>query len=537
MSTREKSFWGWGYEDRFPEEAARRALGSQLKPLLGFEPPTLASPPSLGAIRIRPSRLKIPSSLASILRADDEARIRHSYGKAYRDIYRGFSALYPSPPDLVALPKDEAEIVSILDWASDQRLAVRPFGGGTSVVGGVENQDDGNFRGALSLDLSLMNRVLEIDERSHSARIQAGALGPELEAGLAERGLTLRHYPQSFEFSTLGGWIATRAGGHFATLYTHIDDLVEATRMITPRGTLASRRLPGSGAGPSPDRMVLGSEGTLGIITEAWMRVRPRPIYRGNFTAHFGALEQAIEAVRALSQSGLYPSNCRLLDEREAAINFVAQGKLVLIVAFESPDHPLDAKLSRAAELVRDHGGEIVSGPSLREGDPRASSAQGADDDGAGVWKNAFIEAPYLQNILVSLGVVVDTFETAVTWDGFEALHQAVIRDVRAAMKEACGAGFISCRFTHIYPDGPAPYYTFIAPGKKGQELEQWATIKRAASDALLAHGATITHHHAVGRVHKPWYESQAPSLFQEALRASKERFDPAGILNPGILI
>jgi len=283
--------------------------------------------------------------------------------------------------------------------------------------------------------------------------------------------------------------------------------------------------------------MVLGSEGTLGIITEAWMRVRPRPIYRGNFTAHFGALEQAIEAVRALSQSGLYPSNCRLLDEREAAINFVAQGKLVLIVAFESPDHPLDAKLSRAAELVRDHGGEIVSGPSLREGDPRASSAQGADDDGAGVWKNAFIEAPYLQNILVSLGVVVDTFETAVTWDGFEALHQAVIRDVRAAMKEACGAGFISCRFTHIYPDGPAPYYTFIAPGKKGQELEQWATIKRAASDALLAHGATITHHHAVGRVHKPWYESQAPSLFQEALRASKERFDPAGILNPGILI
>lgn len=536
MSSRERSFWGWGYADRFPNEEARRALGTQLKALLGFEPPMLASPPGIESIRLRKSRIHVPETLADFVRADDEARIRHAYGKAYCDLYRGFNGQYPTPPDWVAFPRSESEIVAILDWASDQRVAVRPFGGGTSVVGGVENRDDGDFRGAISLDLSKMNRVLEIDEHSHSARIQAGALGPELEAQLGVKGLTLRHYPQSFEFSTLGGWIATRAGGHFATLYTHIDDLVEATRMITPRGTLASRRLPGSGAGPSPDRMVLGSEGTLGILTEAWMRVRPRPVYRASFTAHFEALERAIEAVRALSQSGLYPSNCRLLDEREAAINFVAQGKLVLIVAFESADHPLEAKVHRAAELVRDHGGEVVSGPHLREGGAKGS-ASGEREDGAGIWKNAFIDAPYLQNILVSLGVVVDTFETAVTWDGFEALHEAVIRDVRAAMKEACGGGFISCRFTHVYPDGPAPYYTFIAPGKAGQELKQWETIKRAASDALLAHGATITHHHAVGRVHKPWYEHQAPKLFQEALRATKERFDPSGVLNPGILL
>jgi alkyldihydroxyacetonephosphate synthase len=530
MTDREKNFWGWGWADKYPDEAARKSLGAQLPSMLGFTAPSLMHAPRLDAIELRRARVDVPASLAHLLDASAEARVRHSYGKAYRDIYRGFHARYDNPPDVVARPETEEDVARIIDWAGDEGVSVVPFGGGTSVVGGVE--PDGGSERVLSLSLEKLSKVLEVDERSHSARVQAGVLGPELERQLGERGLTLRHFPQSFEFSTLGGWIATRAGGHFATLYTHIDDLVQSTRTVTPRGVMESRRLPGSGAGPSPDRMVLGSEGTLGVITEAWMRVRPRPTFRATVTVHFDDYAKAVEAVRRLSQSGLHPSNCRLLDRREAGLNFVAQGKEVLIVAFESPDHPLEAKMKRAIELAEDSGGTLAGAPVYREGEERSGT-----EGGAGTWRSAFVEAPYLMNVLVSLGVIVDTFETAVPWDRFEALHAAVITGVRAAMKRECGAGFISCRFTHVYPDGPAPYYTFIAPGKAGQELEQWAAIKAAASDALLANGATITHHHAVGRMHKPWYERQAPALFQDALRAAKRTLDPAGILNPGVLL
>ncbi len=410
-------------------------------------------------------------------------------------------------------------------------MAVIPFGGGTSVVGGVEAQLEGDYAGALSLDLTRLDRVLEIEERSLSARIQAGASGPRLEKQLAERGLTLRFFPQSFEHSTLGGWIATRAGGHFATAYTHVDDLTLSTRMLTPRGVMESRRLPSSGAGPSPDRMVLGSEGTLGVITEAWMQVRPRPTFRATASVRFDDYSRAVDAVRALAQSGLQPSNCRLLDSREAALNFVANdGSSVLVIGFESADHPLEAWMERALVLAKDHGGVCPKGATYR------SAGAKADGGAASTWKQAFIEAPYLQNTMVSLGVIADTFETAIPWDRFEELHTAVIRNVRDAMKRACGKGTISCRFTHVYPSGPAPYYTFLAPAKRGAELEQWAEIKKAASDTLLAHGATITHHHAIGRTHRPWYGQQRPALFAQALAAAKHTLDPAAILNPGCL-
>ena len=530
---RRRSFWGWGWEDKFPATEARKHLGQQSQVMLGFAPQRCDEPPRIEDIALPTPAIDPPSPLSRFCTTDPEARIRHTYGKSYRDVIRGFRGDFSAAPDFVARPTTEDEIHAVLDWASDVNVAVIPFGGGTSVVGGVEAQKESIHRATVSLDLGALNRVLEIEPTSLSARIQAGATGPQLEAQLAERGLTLRHFPQSFEFSTLGGWIATRAGGHFATLYTHIDDLVQSARMITPRGVWESQRLPGSGAGPSPDRMVIGSEGILGVITEAWMRVRPRPTFRATATTHFRDFESAVQAVRALSQSGLYPTNCRLLDKREAALNFVTtDGSHVLIVAFESADHPLEPWMTRALELVADHGGVCPSGPVYKEGTSRSGDA-----GGSGLWKNAFVEAPYMLNIMASLGMVVDTFETACTWDRFEALHGAVIRNVRAAMKELCGAGFISCRFTHVYPDGPAPYFTFIAPGRQGAEVDQWLAIKKVASDTLIEHGATITHHHAVGKLHRPWYERQRPPLFADALRAAKETLDPDGILNPGVLI
>ncbi|HJK89092.1 MAG TPA: FAD-binding oxidoreductase, partial [Polyangiaceae bacterium LLY-WYZ-15_(1-7)] len=475
---------------------------------------------------------KPPASLGFCTDAP-EARIRHTYGRAYRDIVRGFYGDFRAAPDLVATPSSEDEVRAALEWASDEGVIVVPYGGGTSVVGGIEMAREEDGRAVLSLDLKRLDRVLEVEPVSRTARIQAGATGPVLEQQLAEHGLTLRCFPQSFEFSTLGGWLATRAGGHFATVYTHVDDLTASVRALTPRGPWESWRLPGSGAGPSPDRMLLGSEGILGVITEAWMRVRPRPVFRATATVHFREWDDAVAATRALSQSGLHPTNCRLLDRREAALNFVTgDGTHVLILGFEGADHPLEPWMVRALELAADHGGTCPKGPVYRE-----HGEKSGESGSAGAWKAAFVQAPYLMNVLVSLGLLVDTFETAIPWDRFDALHADVVKSVRGAMKEHCGGGFLSCRFTHVYPDGPAPYFTWIAPARRGAEVRQWDAIKAAAGEALARHGATITHHHAVGRTHRPWYDRQRPEPFAMALRAAKRELDPAGILNPGVLV
>lgn len=530
--TRRRSFWGWGWADRFPDRETRRGLAAQVSAFLGGAELEARDPPRLEDLALPRPRVAAPPALAAFADAGPEARARHTYGRAFRDVLRGFEGAFGPAPDLVLSPRTEAEVAAALEWAEAAGVALVPYGGGTSVVGGVEADVGPGFAGAVSLDLRGLGRVLEVEPRSRTARIQAGATGPVLEAGLAPHGLTLRHYPQSFEHSTLGGWIVTRAAGHHATRRTHIEDRVAAVRMLTPRGVLETRRLPAGGAGPDPVRFVAGSEGTLGVVTEAWVRLEARPVHRAKADVRFGRFEDAVAAVRALSQSGLDPAGLRLLDAREAMLNGVGSGEAaVLLLGFESADHALGPWIDRAVELARDHGGELAEGAvRITEGRPE----RGADE---GSWRQAFLEAPYLMNVLVSLGVVVDTFETACPWDRFEALHRQVIHDVRQAMKEVAGGGIVTCRFTHVYPDGPAPYYTFLAPGRRGAELTQWAEIKAAASEAILAAGGTITHHHGVGRVHREAYRRERPAPFGEVLRAAKATLDPAGILNPGVLL
>jgi alkyldihydroxyacetonephosphate synthase len=306
--------------------------------------------------------------------------------------------------------------------------------------------------------------------------------------------------------------------------------------VVTPRGLVETRRLPASGAGPQPERLWLGSEGALGIITEAWMRVQVRPRWRASASVKFARWPDAVAAARAIAQSGLFPSNCRLLDVAEAALHRVSMdGRNVLLLGFESADHPLGPWLARAIELARAAGGEVATGPT--ETDEQAGADAASRGGEAGAWRKAFLDAPYLQSALVSIGVLADTFETACTWDRFEALHASVTAAVGEALRRECGGGVVACRFTHVYPDGPAPYYTFLGRARPGAELGQWRAIKAAASDALVASGATITHHHAVGRIHRPWYDRERPPLFADALRAVKQTLDPAGVLNPGVLI
>jgi alkyldihydroxyacetonephosphate synthase len=539
MSKRVPSWWGWGYDDAALSADQRHKLGKVAAGLIGGEGTgelTPHDPPDPADLDLRAPRISAPATLARICTSDPRSRAGHTHGKAFRDVVRNLEGRLDHPPDLVAHPSTETEVVDLLDWCTNDGIAAIAYGGGSSVVGGIEPDVGDDFRGVVSIDLTEMDRVLEVDRTSRAARIQAGALGPVLEEQLRTHDLTLRHFPQSFERSTLGGWLATRAGGHFATVYTHIDDLTESMRVVTPAGTVESRRLPGSGAGPSPDRMFLGSEGTLGIITEAWMRLQDRPRWRANASVTFDSFARGAWAVRAVAQAGLFPSNCRLLDGGEAAISAGTVGiGALLVLGFESADHPVDAWIDRAVELCRDHGGELPEG--VKRSDANDAGNEAASREGAaGTWRSSFVRAPYSRDALASLGGVVDTFETAITWDGFDDLHAAVTDTAVRAMRDACGAGLITCRFTHVYPDGPAPYFSVYAPGRWGSQVDQWDDIKAAVSDAVIDAGGTITHHHAVGRDHRRWYDRQRPDLFAAALGAAKRTLDPAGVLNPGVL-
>jgi alkyldihydroxyacetonephosphate synthase len=538
VSRRTRKHWGWGYEDQQPSPADLRAAATDIRERLGFGGEA-SEPVPLEAIELPAPRLEPPASLAEIVSDDHRERVSHALGKSYTDAARGFHGRFDNPPDQVARPRDEAEVEAVLAWCADAGAAAIPYGGGTSVVGGVEPRIGDGYAGAVTIDLAALDRVLEVDSVSRAARIQAGTLGPSLNHQLAEHGLTLRHFPQSFEYSSLGGWIATRAGGHFATVWTHIDDLVESVRAITPSGAWESRRLPGSGAGPSPDRMLIGSEGILGLITEAWVRVHERPEHKLSCAVAFESFAAGAAGVRALAQSGLNPANCRLLDETESQVTHASEdGRATMVLGFESAHLPVDALMDQALELVRDHGGEPGEVRGRRKPGDEASA------DAVGAWRHAFLAAPYLRDTFVAVGVLSDTFETAITWDRFADFHGDVIETARRAVAEASGPVAdgeaepkVMCRFTHVYPDGPAPYFTILAPARRGSEAEQWNEIKAAVSEVVIDAGGTITHHHAVGRDHRPWYDRQRPEPFAEALRAAKRAVDPAGTLNPGVLI
>jgi alkyldihydroxyacetonephosphate synthase len=469
VTARRRKHWGWGFEDEQPSVEEVRAAAGGLAAHLGFPPAEIEQPVGLEQIALPAVRVLPPPALADICSTDAHARASHALGKSYSDVVRGFRGHFSHAPDFVARPREDSDLERLLEWCSAERVAAIPYGGGTSVVGGVEPVVSSSHNGAVTIDLGALRRVLEVDDVSRAALIQGGATGPDLEAQLAEHGLTLRHFPQSFELSTLGGWIATRAAGHFATVWTHIEDFVESVRALTPSGVWASRRLPGSGAGPSPDRMLVGSEGTLGVITEAWVRVQPRPTHRASAGVRFPTFAAGAECVRELSQSGLHPSNCRLIDPAEARFTMSGDGTFALLVlGFESCDHPVDFLMDRALVICAEHGG--VAGE--RRGSSRAGgnsdvgsgSAGGAGSAGSGpgaasavgAWREAFLRAPYVRDVFVAMGVLSETFETAVTWDRFPRFHERVIAAARAAAEEVSGVAHVSCRFTHVYPDGPA---------------------------------------------------------------------------------
>jgi alkyldihydroxyacetonephosphate synthase len=531
MADRKLKYWGWGYADDGLTSDQTTGLLKTFADGFDIRPTNDGKRPEISDITLAAPRLTPPASLAAICTSAPDERILHSFGQSLPDSIRTFARDFAHAPDVVAYPESAGQISALYDWAGEAGAAVVPYGGGSSVVGGVTPDVGDRFAGTVTVNMSRLNKVLEVDDVSRAARIQGGAFGPDLEAQLKPHGLTLRHFPQSFEQSTLGGWIATRSGGHFATLYTHIDDLVENITTVTPAGTIESRRLPGSGAGPSPDRFIMGTEGALGIITEAWVRLQGRPTFKATAGFRFTDFFDAARAVRAVSQAGLYPANVRIVDGVELRVNGAGDGSFTLmVVSFESSDHSVDPWMARAEQCCLDLGGVV----DVDWRDNPDANLQGA----VGAWRTAFIRMPYNRENLTPRGIISDTFETATTWDRFEEFYHAIKDATATALRQVTGKeGAVSCRFSHAYPDGPAPYFAFHGEGRPDGMLEQWQAIKTAASDALIANGGTITHHHAVGRDHQKWYEQQRPALFGDVLADAKRRLDPNGILNPGVVI
>ena len=529
---RKRKFWGWGYADELFSAEEEKNIDSRIAKTFQLDDIETLPIPKVEDIDLPKPRLGAPSALSKFLSDDKEERLNHTYGKSFPDAARSLLKDFSSPPDLVAFPNTEDELVNVMDWCDESNIAVIPYGGGSSVCGGVETQVGDSYSGVVSLDLRNLNKIIEIDKESRSARIQAGILGPDLESNLKKENLTMRHYPQSFEFSTLGGWIATRSGGHYATLYTHIDDFVESTRMVTPSGVLESRRLPGSGAGPSPDRLTIGSEGILGVITEASMRLQDRPTFRASTSVEFTDYKDALNALRQISQSGLFPANCRLLDSSEAVMNGAGDGsKHILILAFESADHDKTSSLNRALEICSDNNGLYEEPDSNKKDAHRTGSS--------GNWRSSFIKAPYFRESFTRRGIIQDTFETSITWERAHSFITEIKSDISKTIEKISGKpSLVTCRITHSYPDGLAPYFTFGAFAKPSTMIDIWREIKLATNEICISKGGTVTHHHAVGRDHRPnGYDNQRPDLFKDILTAAKFKVDPNGIMNPGVLI
>jgi alkyldihydroxyacetonephosphate synthase len=533
---RVRSHWAWGHEDETVAGAELAATAAAVAGVLGFgEPGELEEPVPLDRVRLPAPGIVPPPDLAGLCSQSVRDRASHAHGQSYRDLIRAFRGRFDHVPDVVARPRSERDVEALLGWCESVRAAVIPYGGGTSVTGGVEPDVGGGYAGTVCVDMGLMNRVLEVDDVSGAALAEAGVTGPALNAQLAPGGRTLRHFPQSWEFSTLGGWVATRAGGHYATLHTHIDDFVESIRAVTPRGIWESRRLPGSGAGVSPDRMLLGSEGILGIVTRVWLRVQRPPAHRASATVRFPSFAAGAAAVREIVGSGLYPAAARLLDPAEAALTAGGDGAhALLVLGFESAGPPVTGGFEAALDIAAGHGGrwDAIRG----SGEPGHAAGDGGAR-AAGDWRQTFLRMPYLRNAYPAMGVLAETFETAITWDAFAGFHESVLAATEEAARRESGQALVMCRLAFAYPDGAAPYYTVLAPARRGDEVAQWDAIKRAAAEAILAAGGTITHHHAVGRDHRAWYERQRPEPFARALAGAKAAVDPAGILNPGVLL
>jgi alkyldihydroxyacetonephosphate synthase len=531
-------WWGWGRDD----EASPLSAGAErlLSATLGASRHT--APVALEQVRLPSSALDQPARTAledavgaEAVATDRLARVSHARGKSYPDLVRLRHGDATSAPDAVCYPSSAAEVEAVLAACAGHELAVVAFGGGTSVVGGVE-PSAGRHRGAVSLDLARMTEVT-LDRRSRTATVGPGLTGPDLEAALGAQGLTLGHFPQSFAYSTVGGWVATRSAGQASTGYGRIDERVQSVAAATPAGALEAGAVPASAAGPDLCRLFVGSEGVLGVLTQAVLAVDPSPATCRYEAWSFPSFAAGCEALRQLGQNGPAPHVARLSDPTETRFTLAA-GKGAVADRAARGYLRLRGQAQPCLTILGWEGepGEVAR---RRRAGAKVARAHGAVPLGTGPgqsWVEGRFRGPYQRDALLDRGVLVDTLETAASWQDLAGVYAAVCAALGSALADRGTPGMVGCHVSHLYPTGASLYFTYFARQQPGAELAQWRAAKHAATDALLSAGGTLTHHHGVGADHAPWMPTEVGELGLEALRAVKERLDPAGIMNPGKL-
>jgi alkyldihydroxyacetonephosphate synthase len=535
-------WWGWG-DPQHPQALPPHAL-EFLRETVGIaERPRPAV--ALGQVELDPSALseQAASALRGIVgaegvRDDHGERVVHAAGKGYPDLVRLRAGRPEGAPDAVVRPADRGQLHGVLEQCARSSVAVVPWGGGTSVVGGVAPLR-GEHAAVVALDMGRMGDVLALDRESRMVTVQAGIRAVALERALADSGLTLGHFPQSYEYVSLGGCAATRSAGQASSGYGRIEQMVLGLRFTSPAGELDLAPVPASAAGPELRRLLVGSEGTLGVIDELTLRVRPAPrerVYEGVFFTDFAA---GVQALRELAQQRASPDVARLSDEAETRMSLAlagvggVKGRLgraylgargyregcLAIFGFEGEQDEVAARRKRTLELAR-HGGGLAVGRSPGE-----------------AWRKARFSAPYLRDELLTHGVMVETLETATRWSNVQVLHRAVCAAIAESLGSGGAPGLVMCHVSHLYETGASLYFTFLARQHEGAELEQWRAVKHAASRAIVEGGGTITHHHAIGRDHASWMEDEIGQTGIGALRALKAELDPSGIMNPDKLL
>jgi alkyldihydroxyacetonephosphate synthase len=534
-------WWGWG-DPAQPAELPPHALDflraelgvpGERHPPVAFEEVRLSDP----ALPRKAEPKLVLAVGREWVRDDRSSRVAHAAGKGYPDLVRLRAGDATSAPDAVVYPSDAAEVRAVLDACASERIAVVPFGGGTSVVGGVEPVRDG-MAAVISLDLARMAKLEGIDEISLTADFGPGLRGPQVEDALGRSGLTLGHFPQSFEYATVGGWVATRSAGQSSTGYGSIEKLVCGLRCMTPNGDIDLPAVPATAAGPGLRQLLVGSEGVLGVITRATLKVRPQPEERRYEGWMFRSFEEGAEAFRTLEQRGAVPDVARLSDHAETRLSLALAGQASLkqraglryvrlrgyeggciaVLGFEGERTAATRRAALAGRLLRRAGG-LSLGP-----------APGR------AWERGRYAGPYLRDALLDHGVMAETLETAHEWSRLMDLYRATRGAIERALEARGTPGLVMCHISHLYPSGASLYFTFLSRQERGAELEQWRAAKVAACDAIVGAGGTITHHHAIGRDHAPWMPREVGEVGLAALQSVKARLDPAGIMNPGKL-
>ncbi|OBI28673.1 flavoprotein [Mycobacterium sp. E1386] len=520
----------WG--DPAAAKPLSEGIRALLKQAVGVED-SAAAELELDQVRVRPSALAQAhrDALAELVgaaycRTDDRDRLLHAGGKSTIDLLRRKDAGVQDAPDAILLPGDEDAVATVLRYCSHHRIAVVPFGGGTSVVGGLD-PIRGEFPAVVSLDLRRLDRLISLDEVSGQAVFEAGVTGPDAERLLGAQGFSLGHFPQSFEYATIGGFAATRSSGQDSAGYGRFNDMVRGLRVVTPVGTMDLGRAPESAAGPDLRQLMIGSEGAFGVITQVRLRVHRVPEAVRHEAWSFPDFETGAAALRAVTQTATGPTVIRLSDEAETGVNLATTesigesqitGGCLAITVFEGTEEHVESRHAETSALLAAHGATSLGAAPAR------------------AWEHGRYGAPYLRDSLLSAGALCETLETATDWSNISALKAAVTQALTEALAETGTPALVMCHISHVYPTGASLYFTVVA-GQRGNPIEQWQAAKRAACDAIMATGGTITHHHAVGADHRPWMADEVGELGVQVLRAVKATLDPAGILNPGKLI